>query len=253
MLQEFLTINIFGFLLIFMRVGTSFMLLPGFSSPSVSTQIRLFVALGVSFVMTPILSGGLPRVPATALEITLLATSEVLIGAFMGVLGRLMVGAIQVAGTTIALISSLANALIQDPIADQQSSVVSNFLSTMAMVLIFATNLHYLMIQALVESYTAFVPGQPLPLGDITDHLARQLGLSFKIGLQLAAPLIITSVLYNVGLGVLGRLMPLLPLFLFGMPFQIAAQIWILMISLSTMMMVFLKNFDEGYRAFLSL
>ncbi len=250
MLQEFLTLNIFSLLLIFSRIGTSFLLLPGFSSPAVNVRIRLFAALGISFVLTPILSNSLPGLPSSALDMAVLLTGEVIVGAFLGALGRFMVAAIQMAGTIIALISAMANALIQDPVAEEQSSVISNFLSTIAMVLIFATNLHHTMFQALVDSYVLFVPGQPLPFGDFSGHLAQLLVDSYKIGLQIAAPLIVTALLYYVSLGLLGRLMPALPLFLFGMPFQIAGQIWILMISLSTMMMVFLKYFDEGYRVF---
>lgn len=251
MLSEFLTINIFSFFLIFARIGTAFMILPGFSSPVVYLQARIFVALGVALVLTPILSAGLPGAPSTVPGLLVLLAGEIIIGAFLGTIGLILASALQTAGTIIALVSSLANAMIQDPIAEQQSSVVSNLLSTIGVLLIFSTNMHHLMLSALSDSYSLFVPGQPLPIGDFTELLSRQTAASFALGLQLSAPLVISGLVYYIGIGLLGRLMPMLPLFMFAMPFQIAAQLWIIMIAMSSIMMVFLAHFNEGFSAFL--
>lgn len=252
MLEEFLTVNIFSFFLIFARVGASIMLLPGFSSPMVNVRIRLLFTLAVSLLMTPILSGSLPGIPATTADMVLLVGGEVIVGAFLGTIGRILVSALQTAGTAISLVSSMANVLVQDAISQQQSSLISNFLSNTGLLMIFAANMHHLMLQAVADSYSLFVPGQPIPFGDFADFLAHRLTESFALGLQMASPLMITGIVYYIGIGLLGRLMPMLPLFLFGMPFQIAAQIWILMLSLSAMMMVFMNNFDEAFSAYLT-
>lgn len=227
------------------------MILPGFSSPVVYLQARIFVALGVALVLTPILSAGLPGAPPTVPGLLVLLAGEIIIGAFLGTIGLILASALQTAGTIIALVSSLANAMIQDPIAEQQSSVVSNLLSTIGVLLIFSTNMHHLMLSALSDSYSLFVPGQPLPIGDFTELLSRQTAASFALGLQLSAPLVISGLVYYIGIGLLGRLMPMLPLFMFAMPFQIAAQLWIIMIAMSSIMMVFLAHFNEGFSAFL--
>ncbi|OHC75064.1 MAG: hypothetical protein A3G18_06215 [Rhodospirillales bacterium RIFCSPLOWO2_12_FULL_58_28] len=251
MLSEFLNLNIFSFLLIFARVGTSLMILPGFSSPVVNPQARIFVALGVSLVLTPILSADLPAAPPSALGLLALLVGEIIIGAFLGTIGVILVSALQIAGTIIALVSSLANAMIQDPIAEQQSSVVSNLITTIGVLLIFSTNMHHLMLSALSDSYTIFAPGKPLPIDDFTEFLSRQVAASFALGVQLSAPAMISGLVYYVGVGLLGRLMPMLPLFMFAMPFQIAAQLWVVMIAMSSIMMVFLAHFNEGFSAFL--
>lgn len=249
MLEEFLTVNIFSFFLVFARIGTSFLTLPGFSSSAVTVQARLVIALGVSLALTPILN--LPGVPPTVPGLFLILTGEIITGAFLGIMGRIVLTSLQTAGTVIAFVSSMANAMIQDPIAEQQSSLIASFLGSLGLVMIFVTDAHHLMFYALADSYSLFVPGQPLPIGDFADFLGRRLADSFRIGLQLASPLVITGMTYYIGLGLLGRLMPSLPLFLFGMPFQIAVQVWVLMLSLSTMMMVFMSYFDETFSAYL--
>ena len=61
--------------------------------------------------------------------------------------------------------------------------------------------------------------------------------------MQLSAPFLIVSLVYNVGLGLLGRLMPQLPVLFFGPPLQIALQLWVMMLALSGIMLVFLDRF----------
>ena len=61
----------------------------------------------------------------------LLLLSEVIIGIFIGIAARILIGALQTAGTLLALFASLANALIRDPIAEQQSSLISSFLCSL--------------------------------------------------------------------------------------------------------------------------
>ena len=61
----------------------------------------------------------------------------------------------------------------------------------------------------------------------------------------------IVGLTYYIGLGLLGRLMPQLQIFFFGLPVQIGIQIWVLAITFSGMMMVFLENFSEVYQNFI--
>ncbi len=82
MLEEFLRLNIFGFFLIFSRTGTMFLLMPGFSAQFVSVRVRLGIALAVSFVVAPFLAAGL------------LLGGEVVTGAFLGTLARILIGAL---------------------------------------------------------------------------------------------------------------------------------------------------------------
>ena len=252
MLDQFLSLNIFGFFLIVSRIGTAIMLMPGFSATYVSRWVRLALALSLSLVVSPLLMPVMPVQPATAGEQFLLVLNEVVIGGFLGLLARIAVGALQTAGTVISFVSALANTLVQDAVAEQQSSILSNFLTTMGVVLVFVTNLHHLMITALVESYSLFVPAIPPTIGDMGLMLASNITESFAIGTQIAAPFILVGLIYYTILGIFGRLMPSLPVFFFAMPAQISMQFLLMMFVLSSMMMVFLQHFQDTYAAFLT-
>ncbi len=250
MLQEIVALNVFGFFLIFARMGSAFVMLPGFSALYVSPRIRVLLALTVSFVVTPLLMPILPGLPGTVPELFLLLAGEIAIGLFLGTIGRILIGSLQTAGTVIAYVSSMANAFIQDPVAEQQSTVMAGLLGTMGLMLIFITDLHHLMLSAVYDSYSLFIPGQPLAVGDFSELVARHVAASFALGVQLAAPFVISGLTYYIGIGLLTRLMPQMPVFFVGLPIQIAIQITLVTLALSGIMMVFLTRFDEGFRAF---
>jgi flagellar biosynthesis protein FliR len=44
--------------------------------------------------------------------------------------------------------------------------------------------------------------------------------------------------------------MPQLQVFFFGLPVQIGLQIWVLSITISGIMLVFLQEFEEAYQGF---
>ena len=94
MLQELLELNLFAFFLIFARVGTSIMLLPGYSATYVAARFRLVLGLTISFVMFPVLAAKLPVLPSSLSDMTLILAGEIVVGAFFGFLLRILVSAL---------------------------------------------------------------------------------------------------------------------------------------------------------------
>ena len=179
-----------------------------------------------------------------------LIASEAYIGVFFGILGRIALGTLQIMGTYVAMFASLANAMIQDPIVESQSSVVASLLTTIGLLMIFVTDMHHVMFEALIETYALFKPGAALMVGDIAMMMARDVADSVALGLQLVSPFLVVALAYYAGLGILGRLMPALPLFFFAMPIQISLQILVLISTLSGLMILFLQHFQDTFIRF---
>ncbi|MCU0894091.1 MAG: flagellar biosynthetic protein FliR [Rhodospirillales bacterium] len=245
MLEQITVAQTFAYLLVFARIGAALALLPGFSAAYVTVRVRLIFALALTLVVQPVVAAGLPPPPGSPPALALLIAAEVTVGSFIAVIARIIVGALQVAGTFIAYFSSLANALVHDPVADQQTSTISGFLGTVGLVLIFVSDLHHLMLRAIVGSYDRFPAGAMLPTDGFAEAATSAVAASMVLGLQLAAPFLVIALVYNVGLGLLGRLMPQLPVFFFGMPVQISFQIWAMALTISGIMLVFLNQFRE--------
>jgi flagellar biosynthetic protein FliR len=111
----------------------------------------------------------------------------------------------------------------------------------LGLTLIFATDLHYLVIAALNDSYRIFAPGAAIMVGDVAKLMTDTVAGAFKVGIQLSAPFLIFGLLFNLGLGVLSRLMPQMQVFFVGLPLSILIGFLILLVVVGAMMSTFLE------------
>jgi flagellar biosynthesis protein FliR len=79
--------------------------------------------------------------------------------------------------------------------------------------------------------------------GDVASLATRAFAAAFKIGIQLSAPFLVFGIVFNIGLGVLARLMPQMQVYFVGVPLSILAGFLILALVLVTMMGTFLDYF----------
>jgi flagellar biosynthesis protein FliR len=252
MLPELVAEEVFALLLIFVRIGAAFMVLPGLAEAYVAPRVRLLLALAVSVVLTGPLAPGLPALPAAPLELGRLLGGEVLLGLFLGGTARMAFAALHVAGTTLAYQSGLAAAAIFDPNEATQGTLPGNFLTTTALLLLFVTDSHHMLLQALAASYAGLPAGGAPPLGDMAELLARLLDQAFAVGLRIAAPLLLVSLLMSLGMGVLNRLMPTFQVFFIALPLQLLAAFATLMLSFAAGLLAFFSLFEDALATLVS-
>lgn len=237
-----------AFLLTFARIGTMVMLLPGLGELSVPPRVRLTVALMLAAVMLPLHRSAYPLDLHAFGPVLLLLGQELLVGAVLGLVARLTIAALQVAGSIVANQMGLGFVTAVDPTQDQQGALIGNFLAVLGITLIFATDLHHLVIAALNDSYALFAPGTVPLAGDMAALTTRTVAAAFTIGIQLAAPFLVFGLLFNLGLGVLARLMPQMQVFFIGMPLTILLGFLILLLVLGAMMLAFLTSLEGVLR-----
>jgi flagellar biosynthetic protein FliR len=236
------------FILVFARIGTMTMLLPGLGELSMPTRVRLTVALVLAAVLLPLHRNAYQIDLKTFGPVLAMLAQEVFVGAVLGLTVRLLISALQVAGFVIAQQLGLGFVTAVDPTQGQQSVIVANFLTMLGLTLVFATDLHHLVIAALNDSYTLFHPGELLLLGDVAALTTRTVATAFRIGIQLSAPFIVFGLLFNVGLGVLSRLMPQMQVFFVGVPLSIIIGFLVLLLVMGAMMSVFLDSVEGVLR-----
>ena len=250
MLSQFLTSEIFAFLLVFCRLGSAFMVLPGFGEAYVAARIRLMLALMFSLLLVPSLNT-LPPVPDTVLGLFSLILAEILTGLFLGGLSRMLIAAIHIGGMIIAYQSSLISALVPDINQQGQGTSLGNFLSVSAVVLLFATDLHHLMLRGLADSYSLFLPGHFPIVADFANHATQIVNGAFRMAMQLAAPHVVIGIMLYLASGIIARLMPNIQIFFIMIPPQILLSFFILMISISAILMWYMEYFQENLSVFL--
>jgi len=241
----------FAYLLVFARVGAILMVLPGFGETYISPRVRLVIALALSIVVQPVVSQGMPGMPNAPVDLLPLLGGEVLIGIFIGGAIRLLVAALHVAGIVISFQSSLGFAQFFDPAQGAQGALLGSFLTLMGMTMIFMSDLHHLMLMAVVDSYELFpVAGGP-PVDDFALMATQAVANSFFVGIQISAPFIAYALLLYIGMGLVNRLMPQMQVFFIVMPLQIMLALLFLMITLGAIGLWFLEHFESGTATFL--
>lgn len=247
MLQEFIAGQVSAFLLIFMRFGMALMVMPGIGDGFVSPQIRLSFALGMSFVLTPFLAQSLPVLPTQGFAMLILLLSEAFIGLFIGTVMRLMMSALDTTGTVISIQAGFANAQVFNPVTATQGSLAGSLFTILGVTLLFVTNMHHYMLAAVVDSYHAFpATGHFMDAQDAYQTIARIVTLAFKIGVQISMPFLVVGLMVQIGLGVLGRLMPQIQIFFLAMPVQIWLSLVVLTMMLSAGLLFWINGFENA-------
>jgi flagellar biosynthesis protein FliR len=232
-----------AFMLVFARIGAMVMLLPGLGESNIPVRIKLAIALLLTLIILPLHRAAYHVDMQTLFPLLTLMIHEILIGIVLGATARVTLAALQVAGSVIAQQMGLGFVTAVDPTQGQQGLLIGNFLTLLGVTLLFATDSHYLVIAALNESYAVFSPGEMMPPGDVADLATRAFAAAFRIGMQLSAPFLVFGLVFNVGLGVMARLMPQMQVYFVGVPLAILAGFLIFSFVLAAMMGTFLNYF----------
>jgi len=248
-LATFLPESLFAFFLVFCRVGAVFMVMPTIGETFINPQFRLAFALLVAGLLTPVLVSSLPPIPADLGRLFLLVGGEILIGVFIGGLVRLIMTGLQVAGTVIAMQTSLSTGQMFDPTQGTQSTILANLLTMVGLAVIFASDLHLALIAATGDTYRLFPVGVMPLTGDLAQAATATAAGSFKMAVQFAAPLTVFSLIFYLGLGAVNRLMPQLQVFFIAQPFQIGISIIVLAATLSAVYGWFQGYFADALSA----
>ncbi len=252
MLADLVPAGLFAFLMVFTRIGAVMMVLPGIGETYVPARVRLALALTMAAAITPGLVGLLPPLPAQPMILAPLLIGEIAVGLLLGLTARLALTGMHVAGTVIAFQSGLGFAQFYDPGQGQQGALIGTFLGLAGVTLIFATDLHLLVIRAAYDSYQLFPPNAAIPASDFSEMAVKMVSGAFKLGVQIAAPFLVYGLAFYVGLGLLSRLMPQLQVFFIAVPAQIAISLALLAIVFGAIAMWFIDYFETSIAVFLA-
>ncbi|MCB1651058.1 MAG: flagellar biosynthetic protein FliR [Alphaproteobacteria bacterium] len=251
-LEQFLTTGVFAFALTFVRLGSAIMIMPGVGDSFVTARVRLHVAAALSFVLFPLIMPYIPNPLPSTLGMFTLIMMEFVIGLFFGTLARVFMTAMDTAGMVISIASGLGNAQLFNPSLAAQGSLVGAFMSMTGVLILLVTDMHHLLFMGIVESYELFPLGSVPDIGSVAEFFARAVSASFAVGVKVASPFLLLTLLIYVGMGVLGRLMPQVQVFIMALPIQIIIALTALSMTLSAAMMYWLGQFQQGMVFFLS-
>ena len=237
--------QVFAAGLVFARLGAIVMLIPGLGEAFIPPRIRLAFALSLALMMFPLVARAAPALPADAAGMALAVIKELLIGLLIGGILRMFMTSLAAAGEIVSLQTTLSFAQTANPMQAQPSTTLGTFLGLIGVVLIFTTDLHHLFIAAIVRSYDLFPFTRTIPLADAGQLAVQTMGKSFALGVQLAAPVIVFSLIFNMSLGLVARLLPQIQIFMIAMPASVLLGLAVLALSLGGGMTVWLTEMQR--------
>ena len=221
------------FLLVLFRVAAVVSLIPALGESSIPSRVKLSIAVGLALVTYPSVMPALQTLPLEGTAGLQIAAAEVAIGLVLGLMLRVFLFCLQIAGAIAAQSTSLSQILGTagvDPLP-----ALGHLVTMSGLALAMLLGLHVAAASYLISSYAVLPPGQIPGAGMLTDMMVSQVASGFRLAFALAAPFYILSLLYNLTLGVINRAMPQLMVAFVGAPVITAGALILLTVSIPLM------------------
>jgi len=240
--------HLFGLTLLLCRVSAAVMLVPGWGETGSPRMVRAGVAIAFTLLLYPPLAAQMPGPSGTAENIGMIA-SELAAGGLLGWLARLVALALPFAGQLISIQMGLSNVLQPDPELGAQAAIVGLMFSRALPVLVLASGLYRLPLEALAGSYAVMPAGSFFSVADALELVVRAIGNFFALGVRLAAPFMFAALLWHGSLGMISRLVPRVQTFIVSAPGQILGGLGLLAVLVGAMLRVWGDAVVTGWSA----
>ena len=238
---------VLGIVVLFCRIGSCLMIIPGFSSTQIPAQVRLMIALAVTLTLAPLLLDRLPlaKLDGEPLMTLRIFVIEVVIGASIGLVGRLFVLALETMLTAVSIGIGLANpfGVAVDP--NEMLPPLATFVTMAATASIFASDLHWEIIRGLVASYSVIPANGEFNSAVSLRGIADGLDQTFAITLRVCSPFIIYTIIVNFAVATINRLTPQIGIFYISTPFVLTGGFVLLFFALGSMLHQFSGSFGS--------
>jgi flagellar biosynthetic protein FliR len=173
---------------------------------------------------------------------------EIAVGAWLGFMTTVLVGALSLAGGIISFMVGLTSVLQIDPDLGTQVPALQRMMALGALALLFASGLYVLPLQAVIGSYEVIPPGGAFDAGGAAQLVTRAVSDSFGLALRLAAPFVITCLIWQTVLGFISRMVPHIQVHVVSAPAQIVGGLALLSVSI----MLLFATWEAGMQRALS-
>ncbi|HTR67818.1 MAG TPA: flagellar biosynthetic protein FliR [Terriglobales bacterium] len=196
------------------RVSGLMLFAPFMSHAAVPPRIKAMLALTITAVLYPVFA---PRVGVIPVEHwPLLIASELLVGVAIGITTNLVFEGAEMAGQILSVQMGYSLVTILDPQTQIESNVMSVFTQMMTLLIFLSLDVHHWILRAIVRSFDYLPPGAGTANAAFTKQVLHVGGSILGVGVQIAAPVLIASVVADILLGLIGKASPQMPVMFLG-------------------------------------
>ena len=209
--------SLYAMVAVFARVGAAVSLLPGFGETGLPTRVKLGAAIVFAMVVWPAVSPEIAVLPGGPVDLLFAVGAEAVAGLLLGIAVRLLIFALQTAGTVAAQATSVAQMFGEGLTADPQPAY-ANLLAVSGIAVAFALGLPAYAASAMIGSYEAIPFGTFPGESDVATWGVDHVASGFRTALGIALPFLVAAFAYNLALGAINKAMPQLMVAFVGAP-----------------------------------
>jgi flagellar biosynthesis protein FliR len=199
------------------------------------TQAPARVKAVLVLLLTLVAHGDIGQIPVSEAPTEALAfcvATEFVLGVAIGLVPRLVIAAVEIAGEQIAPMMGIGVAQIFDPMAHGSQNVLTAILRDLAVLLGVLVGLHRVVIGAVIGSFRAVPAGTVHSVSNTTELILAMSGEALVTGVKLAIPLLAVLLVTQVALAFVSRAAPAMQVFSIGFAVTTAVGAILLIVTL---------------------
>ena len=233
----------------FCRVGGCILVMPGFSTARIPTPIRLLMAVTVTMALLPVMWDQLyPKIQGTTPDYMLLCLFESLIGIMIGLIARLFAQGLQFLGTVVTMMIGLNTPPAADILEDASEGQITNVLTFSGLIVLFMLDFHHQIFIAIADTYRTMPPGTVFDTQKALVSVTDTLTATFYVMLRLASPFILFNVLFNLAIGFINKLAPIVPVYFISAPYMVMGGMILFYLAVASMLSLYADAFGPIFR-----
>lgn len=230
-----------SFMVVVSRTGGIVAALPMLSGRTVPPRVKVALVLMLSLALAPVIH--FPPIPPDASAMTAGLVSEALIGFVIGLAVRLLFSALEIAGEIAGAQMGFSMSQLLDPLTSQSAPMVGQFFTLIATLVFLSLNAHMMVVSAIVSSYESIPPFGATLSPAVGEEVLRLSQHMFVVALQLTGPILVTVLLINLLLAMLGRAVTQVNVFVLSFPLTIAGGLLVMGLALPFMVSLLEREF----------
>jgi len=237
---------VMAFFLAFCRVAGCILVLPGFSTARIPTTFRLFLAITISLALMPMMWDNIyPRVQGDTPAYVVAIFMETLTGTVLGMIARYYALGLQFLGSVITMMIGLNTPPASDVLEDAQEGQLTNLLTFAGLMVLFMLDFHHQLFLVLAESYRTWPVAEGFDPQRALVSLVDTLAATYAIMLRLASPFILFNVLFNMAIGFINKLAPVVPVYFISAPYLVMGGTILLYFGIAALLSLYADAFRQ--------
>lgn len=227
--------------LIITRISMIFFIVPFFGNVNIPVRIKI----ALSFFLSLIIMNSVDYLAVSyqgMLGYSILIAQEAVTGLLIGIGSGFTLYILNFSGHMLDMEIGFSMAMEMDPTTQVQTTISATFLTAVFMLMFIASDMHYFLIDAVVDSYKVIPIGEGIVSPNLYKIFVQYVIDYFVIGFRIILPVFACILVINVILGILARIAPQMNMFVFGMQLKVFAGLSLIFI---------LMNFLPGITDFL--